>query len=251
MFAESLICLYKTGVLSFEVIETRFISGICALASNRTLHRPEWIIKIGAIWFLNALFLANIFAKPLVKLKSPILQIGITIGMFLLLAYLTHNYLIPFGINYGIAFIFWLLIGYYCKKKDFFCSIRITKRIACVIFALWGGIILMEQLTKNQYNICWIKLPLFGVEWVGAVCGILSIYIISSIIKRHYHKIYKALIYIGENSIWILCVHALSIELLSLNGYVHTVLDIAVALEINYLYKIKKKKYVNRTKIMK
>ena len=67
---EALICLYKTGVISSEVIEARIISGICALASNRTLNRPDWIIKIGAIWFLNALFLANLFAKPLFKLKS-------------------------------------------------------------------------------------------------------------------------------------------------------------------------------------
>lgn len=234
---ESLIYLYKTGIISLDVIETRFISGICALASNSTLNRPDWIIKIGAIWFLNALFLANIFAKGIFRLKSILFQIGITIGLFLLFSFLTRHYLVPFGLNYGVAFVFWMLVGYSFKSKDFFNSKFATKSNACIVLVLWMIIVLIEQLTHSQYNIIWIKLPLCGLEWIGALCGILSIYTISTIIGKNLFRVRQALTYIGEKSIWILCVHALSIELLPPpNGYLHTIIDIATALMVSHFY---------------
>lgn len=210
---ESLICLKNSGSICLDVLETRFVSGICALASNRTLNRPDWIIKIGAIWFLNALFLANIFAKPIIRLKSMSVQIGISITLFLLFSFLTHNYFIPFGLNYGVAFLFWLLLGHCFKTKKIFNSKFATRKNAIIAFALWLVIVLLEQLTQRQYNICWIELSLYGLEWIGALCGIVSIYSISIIIKKHFVRVQQVLTYIGEKTIWILCVHAISIEL--------------------------------------
>ena len=43
-----------------DVFIRRIISGFYGLASNLTLHKPDFVIKIGAIWFLNALFIGEI-----------------------------------------------------------------------------------------------------------------------------------------------------------------------------------------------
>ncbi len=197
-----------------DVIKRRVLSAVYALASNSTLHKPEYIAKVGAVWFLNALFMGSILLHWILKLKHKFIQI---IGIFFLLVMAciqTAICCIPGGLNYACAFLFWLYIGYNLRqsnKLDRLSNLPSSGRI--LLLVIWLSIVVVEYETHHSFNIIKLQFPLYGLEIVGAFCGILYIGNVSYEIEKNLISLSKILRKCGRNTMWILCAHALDIEL--------------------------------------
>ena len=236
---------------------SRFKSGIWALASNRTLYKPDDVIKIGAIWFLNALFMGSVFFAITLKIRN---RIGQAIIIFLLLVVgiiQTSKFCVPLGINYGIAFLVWLWIGYqysYLKKDNHRVISLIEGRCGFAICSImWVAIVFIEGVTNSRFNICWLRFPLWGLELLGAFCGIITIMHISKYFEARTKQCARILRYVGSISLWILCVHAIDIEIFSkifpsvgipapICFIVRFVVDITLAVGLHRIYYLASKK---------
>ena len=218
-----LILLIIESVLAFlgggevwGVAKTRLLSGFWALASNSTSFIPSGVVKIGAIWFLNALFWGTVILSLVLKIKSWICQFVLVAILLMGGVFLTSKMCVPLGLNYAVAFLMWLWVGYWysrLKHAEFSITERLESRLFPLLFLIWMAIVLIEGCTHNQYNICWLRFPLYGLELLGAFCGIMVVMYISKQIERHTHFISNVLQYLGCSSLWVLCVHALDIEL--------------------------------------
>lgn len=234
------------------VAKDRLISGIWALAGNRAPFRPEWVVKIGVIWFLNALFIGTILLSFTLKIKRVFYQMLFVIVAFLIAMIQTAHGCLPFGLNYGAAFLMWLWIGYiysiYKKRDSRIIGFIESSKGFIISMALWIGIIILEELSGHAYNICWLRLPLYGVELIGAFCGIIVVMYISRLIDIYSNYVASILRYLGKSSLWILCVHALDVELfvkissqITIESHVvmclRSIFDIFFALFVRRIYK--------------
>lgn len=240
---ESLIAYYK-GDSTFFIAKQRFLSGFWALASNRALFRPEGVVKIGVIWFLNALFIGTVLQSITLKIRNLWLQILFVTIIFLGAIFWTSHICLPFGLNYGSAFLVWLWIGYYYSQKCPIYAISFieSKRGFYFFLVIWIGIVVLEGLTRNQYNICWLRLPLYGVELIGAFGGIIVVMYVSRYIEKKFDSLASSLRYLGISSLWILCIHAIDVELfpeeLICVNFIRFIIDIVIALTSRKIYKI-------------
>ncbi len=252
LLSEILIAYFRSECVG-DVAMSRLKSGLWALASNSTINKPEGVVKIGAIWFLIALFWGSVFMAFLDKVNSKPGQFALASFLLGGGVLLTQFFCVPLGLSYGIAFLYWIWIGQYyswLKKKGskLTCFFE-TKKAFFFSLVLWGGIVILEGLTHNRYNICWLRFPLFGLELIGAFLGIIVIRFTSQFIEKNSRVISKALQFLGASSLWILCVHAVDIELfpqLITADYsgrpvlivFRCVIDILIAIILRQIYKV-------------
>ena len=211
-----------------SAIKTRTISGLWALASNNTPHRPYFVIKIGVIWFLNSLFIGTIIFSLILRIKKNISQTIIILLLTICASVQTYTICIPLGINYGILFLIYLAVGYHYrslkdKKSKIIDTINSTLGMFVSTF-IWIIIVSIEILSRHNYNIIYPSFSLYGLEIVGAIAGTLttmhlSVYITKLTTKQPVAQTIlvstnNVLQYIGRSTIWIMCIHAIDIELL-------------------------------------
>lgn len=196
------------------------MAGIYGLASNNTPHIPDGVVKIGAVWFLRALFIGNILME-LVNHYNGVLKWIVAFILLIVASIQTSSYCVPIRLNYGCAFLIWLMIGYQYDKTykssskcDSWFLFLESKSFFILCGILWILIILLEGITGNMYSLPSVGYPLYGLELVGAFCGIMTIMFLSKIISGSSLRLTNIFSYLGRISLWILCIHALSLELL-------------------------------------
>lgn len=246
--AEAICCLLglKSGD-SVQVFNNRVISGVWALASASTVNKPDLVIKIGAIWFLVAMFWGSFFHEAIAKLKNRYVQFAL-VFLFLIGAVLvTKETCLPGGLNYGIAFLFWMWLGNTCARSGIVEQFIKAKWIVVASFLTWVVLVAIEYTTGNQYNICWLRFPLYGLELVCAFCGIVFVLFVSKFVDDHLDQIGGGIQYIGRSTIWILCVHAIDIEMCPgiiastrVGNVCRCLVDVIFALCLKEAYKILK-----------
>ena len=229
-----------------DVFIRRIVSGFYGLASNSTLHKPDFVIKIGVIWFLNALFIGEMLLFFVLKIQKKAYQLMCVAGLLMIACIQTACVCIPFGINYGCAFLGWLYIGYLFRKHKLFDKLDDSIIVKVIAVVIWLAVIILEYLTNNSFNIIRLSFPLYGVEIIGAFFGILSIRWLSIRIENNSQRLAEVLMKLGRNTIWILCVHAIDIELWNyasgfvpvprmLTGLIRIVVDIILAMYIKHM----------------
>lgn len=229
-----------------DVFIRRIVSGFYGLASNSTLHKPDFVIKIGVIWFLNALFIGELMLFFVLKIQKIAYQIISVAGIIMIACIQTACICIPFGINYGCAFLAWLYMGYVFRKYNIFDKIDGNNIVKVIAVVIWFIVIIIEYLSNNSFNIIRLSFPLYGVEIIGAFFGILSIRWLSIWIENNSQRLAEGLMKLGRNTIWILCVHAIDIELWNyasgfvpfpkmLMGLIRIALDIILAMHIKHI----------------
>lgn len=175
------------------------------------------------------------------RLITVLTVLGIAIG-------LTSIICVPLGVGYGAAFLLWLYFGKtYKDYRRYWCTGSTQRNIIfSIAFIFWTIGLLLEYFTDNQFNICWLRFPLFGIEIICAICGIIVVWNISLIIDKHFDRLSSLLAYIGKKTIWILGVHAVdlatfnywgsSIQISQINYY-RAFFDLAAAIVISNIFK--------------
>lgn len=239
------IVLPEKGMPLRSVFIRRFFSMFYALASNSTKNKPDFIVSVGVIWFLNALFLGGILLHFILKNKNKAVQITSIVLLVVLACVQTEFVCIPFGLNYACAFAAWLYTGFQINETQILKKTDEEKYRFVKILAglLWIGIIIIEYFTKRSFNIIYLSFPLYGLEIAGAVFGSYTIRNISKsidnikIIKRVFSKL-------GRNTIWVLCVHTIDIVLWNfISGFIPVsnmvIAFIRITADILFAYLIK------------
>lgn len=159
--------------------------------------------KIGAIWFLPALFFASALAQLLLQ-RYPDRKRRYGAGILLaLLAYISARFIwFPFSVQSGVFVVPLLLLGYDLRHSNVLEKVKLPHFLLCLaIFA--GGV--ATGLTKIY--IVTTTTPDLILSAVCTLAASLCVYYLSKKLERS-----RLLAWIGRNSIYFLCVHLFELK---------------------------------------
>ena len=187
-----------TGIISLDLLRSFFASG-----SYTEFGAVKIGSRIGAIWFLPALFFAILIFELMLRRVNNDKLLGIYTGFLAVLGVITARFLwLPFSIQSGMLATFFLWIGYEIREREVLSKIRWYHYFTAQIILLFGiahgycGI----AFVRAELNDLLISIP------VG-LSGCLLIYLLSVKNKRGI-----ILPYLGKNSLTILCTHLYALE---------------------------------------
>ncbi len=157
--------------------------------------------RIGAMWFVFALFLSWCLFYLFVNLCEEKQQMiwaclcGIAGGIIMPLE-------LPFQIGQGLSCYFLVYSGYIIKKKKL-----LEKTISPGVFVLlsssWVISILYGSMDFGTYNMKYGFLSL-----VGSLCGSFLVIKLFLLLNSIENVLFDAIKWIGRHSMWILCIHS-------------------------------------------
>lgn len=171
--------------------------------------------RIGAIWFLPALFFCKNGFNALSRIKGLNTK-SWKMGVFCFLLswgailVFTKVHDLPFGILTGFQALFFLWSGHFLRQY-FYLKKEMHSRIitTCFMLTLWGTSIFWASpllMVKCEYP--WLILNI-----VGGISGTYVLLQASRIILNHFNMCSLFLQWLGRNSLTILCIHLLELEL--------------------------------------
>lgn len=163
--------------------------------------------RIGAIWFLLAIFIACVFVRFIIDKKNAAIYVFLISTMGYLLSKIIW---LPLSIESAMVASAYVYIGYLAHKHRIM-EINPTWRSVIVIATLWLITILFGEINmaKNLY-----KGGIFS--FAGSLCAVYLILKICKIIDER--KIFpvaviNTLSFYGRNSLVVLCFHLLDLEM--------------------------------------
>ncbi len=187
-----------TELIAKDLARSFFASG-----SITSFGRIEIGTRIGAIWFLPALFFALIFTQLLLKwIRKPAMRfiVGCTL---MLLAMITAKFVwLPFSIQSGMFAVPFLLAGYEIKRSDFLERLNWRRCIVSLILFL---LCLYLNMTKINFVTASAD-DIFVSLLAGASSSLIVIFLSMKLEKC------KPLAWIGRHSLICLCVHLFELE---------------------------------------
>ncbi len=207
-------CLIKNKDVLQEVIPW---VGATLYAAGDSWTEPFVIKGIGAIWFLWALFFACVITNHFLGKRFALLFIGI-------IAFLGWGSMewtgvwLPLSIQAGMLSSLYLIIGYKAKEKN------VTPPGIPVPVILLSGII--SALGIQHFKGFWLVHNYMGNGWIDfpvSVLVSLMIIVFSDRICKGSIAIQEMLVFFGKNSLFILCLHIIDLNVLSISHAVQKV----------------------------
>ena len=176
--------------------------------AGSSYHLPETFIAIGAIWFLLATFWGSLLMQFVLR-RNLVAQIVIVLVLFAF-GYLTAHKLIwfPFGIQPGCCSVLYMYVGYLARKHENRIR-KVTNKAWPVAFLIWFCFIytfISFSLVRCDYG-----RGIFDI--VASLCACYCIFFISERLDRLEWKAIDTLADIGRNSLIILCIHLVEMDL--------------------------------------
>ncbi len=180
--------------------------------SGSSYTTPFEINEIGPIWFLWATFFSSILIRLLLKADYRIRPLLVAAAFAA--GYFSNKYLFwfPLSIQIGLCATLYVYAGYLFRKyndriKSLHIAIKIIGFIA--VTAVWVWFI-------ATFRSFWLVRCDFGrgiPDIARSLCACASVFAISFLIDKYIKPLSKVLTLIGKNSIFILCIHAIEINL--------------------------------------
>lgn len=186
-------------------------------------EEPFVIIKIGAIWFLLALFWGSIFLRISLNMK-PVLRIAFVAALFLFGYYSRNWFWFPLSIQAGCCATLWVYIGYLFKESK---QVREKFPPGSQYIVLLFSIIVWVLFIIN-FQSFWLVHCDIGrgvVDVFGSLCASYAVIQISRLISK-IPFISKALAYLGKYSLFMLCVHITEMNLISWEDFLNYLLNV-------------------------
>lgn len=187
-----------TKTIGNDLVRSFFASGAVT-----SFGPVEFGTRIGAVWFLPALFFAIICFQFLLQKTQNASILGISTAAIALAGIISGRFLwFPFSLQSGMMASFFLWIGYEIKRRNVLTRIKWYHYVTAQIILLFGihfGYCSIGFVSA-QINDMLISIP------VG-LAGCLLIYLLSTINRKGI-----ILSYIGRISLKVLCVHLYALE---------------------------------------
>lgn len=174
------------------------------------------ISQIGPIWFLQALFVSELYVFIL---NRYIKKYKIRIVVFAVSAFvcvIASNYIwLPCNILNGVFNSIFVYSGGIIKKKQKIFEDRIrafSSRLLLMAGSISVLVILGTMLHRQKCNFATLRFPLNGIEVLGAFSGFALCAGLALFIWRHVLWASNVLQLIGVNSLYIMCIHTIDYE---------------------------------------
>ena len=170
---------------------------------------PLWpqTTRIGAIWFLLALFWAHLVTKAAGLLKKDWVVTVVTLVCFCAGQVSVRYVFLPWSIQAGLCASPFVWSGHYLRKARVFEPGRLSRPAWAGIVAVWIVAILQFQgfgMGICSYGNTW---PMFVLNILGAYAGTLTVVKGSQLVEAHAAGLARLLEVLGQISLPILCVH--------------------------------------------
>jgi len=183
-----------------------------AYGAGDSYTEPFLIIGIGAIWFLWASFWGSLFLR--ISLEFSKKQRICWIGLLFVLGYYSSKLIwLPFSIQAGFCSTLFMYIGYLFgiyKKRIAELPLNLKKAGAIVIWIIWFVFI-------GTFQSFWVVHCDFGrgiTDIIGCICACTAVMMIADYICQKTYYSRKLLSDLGRNSLWILCIHVVEMNLI-------------------------------------
>lgn len=166
---------------------------------------------IGAIWFLLALFWCKFSFTVLFSFCKNIYALGILcMGISILSIYINNNYInLPFSLLPGLAALIFYYFGYLCNKWGGVID-KYAWIIGLPLILIWVVNTIFQDSCLALVNCSYQFYPL---SIIGGLGGTLFICILARVIYAYTRILSRFLIWIGEASLLILCIHLIDLDL--------------------------------------
>lgn len=188
---------------------------------------------VGAIWFLPALFFALIIVRYFMQWEYG----GICIFLVALLGYESGKAAwLPLSIQSGMVAASFVYLGMLAHKYKIMEK-KLPKEIFAGTVALWVFCILFcgeLYLVENRFN--------HGLlDYAGALAGGYVVLRLSKMLEEKMRLISRVLLFFGENSLIVMCVHAVELKVMPweelLEGILgHGMLDVFIYLAVKVAF---------------
>ncbi len=187
-----------THIIGDDLIRSFFASG-----TVRALGTLDIPIRIGAVWFLPALFFATLIVQIVLQKVKKTEHQGLLLCAIAVLAYLTRDFFwLPFSIQSGMAGSVFVWIGYLFKEKQVETRLKWYHNLTAGLVYVWAylkGLALVRLVAADAADLF--------ISVLAGLCGCLIIGSISKKIEKS-----AVLSHIGKNSLTVLCVHLFALE---------------------------------------
>ncbi len=178
-------------------------------------YEPFFISSVGPIWFLWATFFSGLILKLLLKTK-PVIRMLAVVTLFAIGYFSSFIIWLPLSFQAGLCGTLYVYLGYlFSKSKDAAKELNKESKLFFILiaFAVWISFMV-------DFKTYWMVICDFGrgiTDIFGSVCACIAVFAISYLIDKYLKHTSKLLSYIGENSIFIVCVHTVEQDLLALD----------------------------------
>lgn len=183
------------------------------------LGHPLNIIQIGAIWFLPAMFIANLLFNSILKVRQRFSISDSNLSLIILLIsyfgfILAKFAQLPWSLPAVLISLIFYWAGFLIKKYDFVSKGNLSLFIIALI--IWA---VSAKIGPFYINVGYAANPIVAI--IGGIFGSYSIMIFSKLMDKLLPtSIINVLTYIGKLSLIILCFHLIDLQGLNLNYYV-------------------------------
>lgn len=176
-------------------------------SSGSAVHlATQNIPAFGIMWFCVVLFFSRELYDFLhLKVSKKVLIFYCVVGT-LLGIYISYWQWLPLSMDLSFAVLLFLYFGYYLKNID---MNKYCLKCGGICFVLWIISLFLTIYIEHDYlELATRRYPLFPLSYFTAMVGTMFVaYLSVGILK--YEKLAVLLIYIGKNSLWLYCVHAM------------------------------------------
>ena len=177
---------------------------------------PEGIIQIGALWFLEAIFIGMLIVRVAI-IKEKLAPV-IVIVLFVLAIWSARYIWLPFNLQSGAGASLYIYIGYLCKKA------RLLERMprgwkAALLFVALLAVAAVGVYFRVAVYLVHID---FTAYYLGLPLSLATTYLVLMVARfvSDHTKVIKAICnFFGKDSMVVLCAHAAMLALgISLRG---------------------------------
>lgn len=197
----------KQGVAISGILENAKSWVLASVYGSGTFtHFLKWNFRIiGAIWFLLAMFWADVVFHFVLNSKNPYVW-GTILSM---IGYFTAKVVwLPMSIQAGLSAIFFIQIGYFIKQKNMLQIYENNRQVFCLSVIFWGIAVMYSgklYMVGNNYGGGFLDI-------IGAVSATFLILKCSKILEKRCGKIAELLSLYGKNSLIVLCFHLVELN---------------------------------------
>ncbi|MCQ2530430.1 MAG: acyltransferase family protein [Lachnospiraceae bacterium] len=198
-----------------DAFATDLVRSFFASGTYTNFGKLEIGSRIGAIWFLPAMFFALLIFRLLLQWTEDLRILGVVTFLIAAVGYVTGPLLwLPFSIQSGMFSTFFLWLGYVAKRYDLVKLLKwyiALPALAIFVFGAYKGISPVWVVTASA-TVIYLS-PIFSIF------GCLVIFYLSRLLEKA-----KWIGFIGQQSMTILCLHLISLE--TLGDYFYKILEI-------------------------
>lgn len=198
-----------TNIISKDFERSFFASGTITKFGTIDLGT-----RIGAIWFLPAIFFAAIAFQFLINHVDDELTLGLCAGGGTLLGYVSAKFIwLPFSIQSALFVLVFIWFGFEIRKHE------VLEKIKWYHFLI-AQVILLLGIKAGYCNISFVSADINDaiISTIVGLSGCLLIYLVSISIRKP-----NLLSAIGQNSLTVLCTHLFALE--TMGKHFNSILD--------------------------